>query len=231
MEMSYPRFICALACLSIFCTVGTTQVQARCSDTPAPRVDWSKCDKTRKMMAGNDLTGAKMDWANLSATDLSGSNLSQAQMFRANLTRTSLRDANLQNADLTKVQGLRAIFDGVDAENANFSKSELNRSSFNGANLVGTNFAKAELSRVVLSNTKLANAMFQNANLSRTNLTGSTLDGADITGAYTYLMRIEGVDLSAVKGLTQAQLDIACGDAATRLPSGVSASTSWPCVD
>lgn len=231
MVMALTRFFSWLALLSFFCMANSTQPLARCGDQPAPGVGWSKCDKTRKVMTGDNLAGAKMDWANLSATDLSDSNLSKALMFRANLTRTSLRNTNLQNADLTKAQGLRAVFDGANAQGANFSKSELNRSSFKGADLSNANFAKAELSRVMLNDATLTNTKFQNANLSRANFMGSTLTGADVTGAYTYLMRVEGVDLSAVRGLTQSQLDISCGDDKTQLPSGLVKSKTWPCDD
>jgi uncharacterized protein YjbI with pentapeptide repeats len=55
------------------------------------------------------------------------------------------------------------------------------------------------------------------------------LSGADLTGAYTLLIRIEGTDLSGVMGLTQQQLDIACGDAETKLPEGLAHPADWPC--
>jgi len=34
-----------------------------------------------------------------------------------------------------------------------------------------------------------------------------------------------------VKGLTQAQVDVACGDAKTRLPSALKRPGGWPCVE
>jgi len=37
------------------------------------------------------------------------------------------------------------------------------------------------------------------------------------------------VDLRGVTGLTAAQLEVACGDASTRLPDGLKAPKSWPC--
>ena len=47
------------------------------------------------------------------------------------------------------------------------------------------------------------------------------LNGADLTGAKTSITSFLGTDLRHVKGLTQAQLDVACGDAATKLPPGL----------
>jgi hypothetical protein len=44
------------------------------------------------------------------------------------------------------------------------------------------------------------------------------MDGADLTGARTSITSFLGTDLRKVKGLTQKQLDAACGDTKTRLP-------------
>jgi uncharacterized protein YjbI with pentapeptide repeats len=52
---------------------------------------------------------------------------------------------------------------------------------------------------------------------------------ADLTGAVLQLTRIEGADLSKVKGLTASQLNEACGNEKTRLPQGLSPPASWPC--
>ena len=53
---------------------------------------------------------------------------------------------------------------------------------------------------------------------------------SDFTGAYVFQTRLEGVDLSAAVGLEQGQIDIACGDGATRLPAGLSSPAAWPCA-
>jgi len=55
--------------------------------------------------------------------------------------------------------------------------------------------------------------------------------GADFTRAITYFTKLEDADLSEVIGLTQAQLDDACGDETTKLPAGLVASANWPCTD
>ena len=231
MKTAFGSAFGVVAVLGASWAVGTTPVSASCSDRPKPGVVWSKCDKSRKVMSEADLSQGKLDWANLTSADFTGATLSGALMFRANLTRTSLRNADLENADLTKVQGLRTVFDGINGVNANFTIAELNRSHFDGADLTGANFTKAELSRVVLTNSKIDKANFHYANLSRANLQNSTISGANMKGAYTFLMRIEGVDLSSVKGLTQDQLGIACGDDKTLLPAGLTRPERWPCKD
>lgn len=57
------------------------------------------------------------------------------------------------------------------------------------------------------------------------------LQGADLTGAYTYLTNFTAVDLSKVVGLTQEQVNVACGDPGTILPSGMERPDVWSCID
>ena len=49
--------------------------------------------------------------------------------------------------------------------------------------------------------------------------------------SWTYLARFEGLDLSAVRNLTQEQVELACGNAETKLPEGLTVPASWPCND
>jgi len=64
----------------------------------------------------------------------------------------------------------------------------------------------------------LSDASFRNTDLSHVDLSGAVLKNADLTGAKLALANIQGADLSTAKGLTQAQINRACGDAATQLP-------------
>ena len=77
----------------------------------------------------------------------------------------------------------------------------------------------------------LTNATLRLSNIARARFSGATMNGTDMTNAFTYATRFEGTDLSTVKGLTQAQVDVACGDAKTRLPSALKRPGGWPCVE
>ena len=68
------------------------------------------------------------------------------------------------------------------------------------------------------SGCNLSDASFRNTDLSHVDLSGTILKNADLTGAKLTLANIQGADLSTVKGLTQSQINRACGDAATKLP-------------
>ena len=105
----------------------------------------------------------------------------------------------------------------------------MSRAILEQANLRGVDLKKADLSRAHFAGADLTDASFNFANVARTHFTGAKLDGVNMKGAYTYLMRIEGTDLSNTQGLTQDQLDIACGDDATGLPAGLAAAPDWPC--
>jgi len=76
-----------------------------------------------------------------------------------------------------------------------------------------------------MSFANFTNASFRGTELSGANLAGAKLDGADLTGAKTSITSFLGTDLRHVKGLTQAQLDVACGDSKTLLQPGLKIHT------
>ena len=70
------------------------------------------------------------------------------------------------------------------------------------------------------------------ANLARADFRGATFTAPiDFDGAFFFLTRIEGLDLSKSTGLSQWQLNMACGDARTELPSGLTRPEDWPCSE
>jgi uncharacterized protein YjbI with pentapeptide repeats len=68
------------------------------------------------------------------------------------------------------------------------------------------------------------------ANLSRADFREATFaKPVDFDRAFMFLARLEGVDLTAATGLTQWQVDMACGDDKTVLPAGLTKPKAWPC--
>jgi uncharacterized protein YjbI with pentapeptide repeats len=128
--------------------------------------------------------------------------------------------------DLTKGQLAHGFF-----QLANFVEADLSGANFDGANLAGAQ----------LDNAKAVNASFVYTNFSGTKLLGTDLRGADLSHAWlnwTWFAgaNLEGTnfanarmpgtqlyntDLSKAVGLTQDQIDTACGDASTKLPPGL----------
>ncbi len=216
--------------LPLLLLLGAGPAVAKCSDPPRPKVDWSKCDREKKRLRDMDLRGGIFERTDLTYTDLSGSNLSGARLLRATVNSARFKAADLTGADLTKAQGSRADFAGAKMVGAVLVKAELARADLTGANLSGADLSKAEFERAVFRNAILERARLAFADLARADLTGARLAGANLEGAYTLLIRVEGTDLSGVTGLSQQQLEIACGDAETRLPEGLTAPAVWPCT-
>ncbi|MDR3527858.1 MAG: pentapeptide repeat-containing protein [Rhizomicrobium sp.] len=99
--------------------------------------------------------------------------------------------------------------------------ADLTNQCVKGGDLTGANFDSAKLVVACMSKANFRGASFRGADLSGANLADSKLDDADLTGAILVITSIKGTDFSRAKGLTQAQLDGACGDAKTRLPAGL----------
>ena len=112
----------------------------------------------------------------------------------------------------------------VQVDKAEFPRVNLVRAYLSSADL-----SKINLARAILADATLSGANLRDAELARADLRGAVLAGADLTGANIHLVRLENTDLSQVVGLTQAQLDLACGDGSTKLPAGLERPGSWPC--
>jgi uncharacterized protein YjbI with pentapeptide repeats len=121
----------------------------------------------------------------------SGCNLFQADLAYRDLPGIDVSGARLRQANLALSTLNRARMDNTDLSVANLF----------GARLTGASLRNANLSQAVLVGTYFGSA----------NLSGATLAGANLSGA----------EMSNTRGLTQSQLNTACGDAATELPAGL----------
>jgi hypothetical protein len=105
---------------------------------------------------------------------------------------------------------------------ANLSSAVLIETYLPGAVLFKANLSGAKLMLADLSGAIPEGADLSGARLDEADLSGAHLEGADLSGAV-----LDGVDLRKANGLTQAQLDIARGNASTRLPDGLRRPASW----
>jgi uncharacterized protein YjbI with pentapeptide repeats len=125
------------------------------------------------------------------AASCAGCDLFQADLSYSDISRRDFSGSRLRQADLELVTADRARFRG-----ANLSI----------ANLFGGRFSSAD---------------FTNANLERAVLVGAYLGGARFSGAVLTDANLSGAEMADAVGLTQAQLNGACGDATTTLPAGL----------
>jgi uncharacterized protein YjbI with pentapeptide repeats len=203
---------------------------ADCDSMAAPGIDWQDCPKRALIIRESDLSRANLVETDFTSTDLRHSNFDGANLEGATLVRSSLAGSSAKGANFAKVEGYRTDFGAVDAQGASFVNAELQRVDFSGANLSGTSFEKAELGRANFEGANLTGSRFTLANLTRADLSKAKFTGPlDFANAFFYLTRLAGLDLTAATGLTQYQIDMACGDADTKLPAGLTAPASWPC--
>ena len=109
---------------------------------------------------------------------------------------------------------------GCDLRGADLSNTCVKEHDLHGADFTGAN-----ATLMCMSFANFANVSFRGTELSGANLAGANMEGADVTGAGTSITSFLGTDLRHVKGLTQKQLDVACGDAKTQLPPGLHVHT------
>jgi uncharacterized protein YjbI with pentapeptide repeats len=117
---------------------------------------------------------------------------------------------NLFQADLSNLRLTGRDFSGARLRQASLTAAILSRSRFAGTDLRDVDAYGAVLTGADLQRADLTHASFVGAYLAGANLEGAKLDGTNLSGA----------ELQRARGLTQAQLDHACGDASTRLPPG-----------
>ncbi|MFH8368764.1 pentapeptide repeat-containing protein [Streptomyces sp. NPDC018031] len=91
------------------------------------------------------------------------------------------------------------------------------RKNHRGADLIGASLKGADL----------RGASLRGAYLIAADLTGADLRSADVIGADFRDARLGGADLTGSLFLTQAQLNAAKGDAATRLPEALTRPAHW----
>ena len=193
------------------------------SNKTMTRMQLQNADMSGSIFNRSNLSGGNFDNSNLSDThfrraylvgvsgnkvNLENSTMPDATMIEANLSASNLKATDLRRVDMTRGQFIGSIFNDADlvsvsAENADFSEAEFINARADHIDLEGANLTNARLNGV-----KFGNAVFD----------GTILQGSDLSGA----------DLSTVTGLTQAQLDTACGDYKTRLPRAMSIAYCKP---
>lgn len=136
-----------------------------------------------------------------------------------------------QNAgQIARVQG------GASCSGCNLFQADFSGLERRGLNLSGSRLRQADLSLSVMNRTRFSNTdmrdveayggVFSSSNFNRANLTnasfvGAYLEGSSFSGATLNGANFSGAQLARATGLTQAQLNHACGDEATVLPGSL----------
>jgi len=115
----------------------------------------------------------------------------------------------------------QADFSNLEMKGRDFAGARLRQADFSTAVMNHTTFAGGDLRDVNAYGAVLSGADFAGANLTNASFVGAYLQGADFRGATLSGVNFSGAEMERAVGLTQRQLDGACGDQATSLPRGL----------
>jgi uncharacterized protein YjbI with pentapeptide repeats len=85
-----------------------------------------------------------------------------------------------------------------------------------------TNFSGGDLRDVNAYGGVFGGASFARADLTNASFVGAYLESANFSGANLSGVNFSGAEMDRAVGLSQGQLNRACGDDSTRLPRGLS---------
>lgn len=136
----------------------------------------------KAVLAGVDLTGAKLSRADLSKMDLSGARLVRADLTASNLMGTDFTVANLSEATLASANLCGAILYKANLACADLSESNLTLAFCVWAFMPKADFSEANLSKANLAGANLGGANLFEAIFTHANLAGAYLAGANMDG-------------------------------------------------
>ena len=138
------------------------------------------------------------------------------------MAQNAAQVSNAQNgANCPHCNLFQADFNNRNLKNKNFAGARLRQSDMGLGIFNGTNFAGADLRDINGSAALFGRANFAGANLTNANFVGAYLEHANFKGAILTGVNFSGAEMDSATGLTQRQMDEACGDATTELPSGI----------
>jgi uncharacterized protein YjbI with pentapeptide repeats len=169
-----------------------------------------------------NLQEAHFDFANLQGANLWYANLKEVNLGSANLKEADLENANLQGANLDSANLKEANLRYTNLKEANLGYANLNEVNLEFANLREADLWYANLKKADLGYANLKEANLWYANLKEANLWETDTSDASFSSA-----SLVSADLSTAINLTQAQINLAYGDATTKLPAGLKRPHSW----
>jgi uncharacterized protein YjbI with pentapeptide repeats len=132
---------------------------------------------------------------------------------KATADRLVMGEKACANCDLFQVDLSYQELGGIDLTGARLRQANLSLSTFDKSR-----FAGANMSIVNGFGIRAEHADFSNVDFEDAVLVGGSFNGSKFDNAKLKRVNFSGSDLSTATGLTQAQLNEACGDAETRLP-------------
>jgi uncharacterized protein YjbI with pentapeptide repeats len=130
-------------------------------------------------------------------------------------------DCDLSGRLLAGAKMSNSVFNGSDFSGAVMTRVDASHSAFEAADFTDADLRRARLADAHCPRARFERATLINADASGADFTRASFAGADVTRMNFAGADLSGADLRGARGLTQAQLDLACGDTRTRLPRGL----------
>jgi uncharacterized protein YjbI with pentapeptide repeats len=115
----------------------------------------------------------------------------------------------------------QADFSNLELKSRDYAGARLRQADMSAAVMNYTIMAGADLRDVNAYGAVFTGVSFAGANMTNASFVGTYLEGANFRGATLTGVNFSGAEMDRAIGLTQRQLDGACGDATTTLPPGL----------
>jgi uncharacterized protein YjbI with pentapeptide repeats len=115
----------------------------------------------------------------------------------------------------------QADFANLELKDRNFAGARLRQADMSAAVMNHTTMAGADLRDVNAYGAVFTGVSFAGANMTNASFVGTYLEGANFRGANLSGVNFSGAEMDRAVGLTQGQLNEACGDDSTTLPHGL----------
>lgn len=221
-----------------------------------PNLDSERKGQIIKFLSQMDLVNREVVYGPLRSEDtVPALSLSQASLSNADLGNADLRFADLSNANLSNASLNNADLSNADLRGADLRGTDLRFADLSGADLHDADLRFASRSFIARRVTEayvsvVSGADLRDADLSYASLRGASLRFADLRGTSLYFADLRGTslrfadlgnadlsytelsfaDLSAVRNLTQGQIELAllCN---TKLPKNINLDTNRDCEE
>src|SRR5580704_10639921 len=115
----------------------------------------------------------------------------------------------------------QADFSNLELKDRDFAGARLRQADMSAAVMNHTSMAGADLRDVNAYGAVFTGVSFAGANMTNASFVGTYLEGANFRGANLSGVNFSGAEMDRAIGLTQGQLNEACGDDSTTLPRGL----------
>ncbi|RMF28129.1 MAG: pentapeptide repeat-containing protein, partial [Cyanobacteria bacterium J083] len=208
---------------------------ANLSETLLNKAKFKRANLIQVNLSKANISEANFQQANLSSAKLIAVNgqysqFKQASLTGADLTKSDFTSSNWQSANLGKSSAIGTKFIQSNLQQSNWQGADLSQTDFTNSDLSSTDLSYSQLRAAKLQNVNLTNANLSYADLSSADLRGANLKNANFLGVVLVesiksnidsfmptptsqsAVKIQGVDFSEVKNLSDEQIEFICNN-------------------